>query len=184
MGHEPAPSWRKVRGGNAPAPRCVEIPPNIPAAKFLRRQGPAQFVVHRKSSRKPHAAPSALPATPTPPAAKTQPVASPEARCDAEGTNSAGTLSPSTDARRGAKGVANNYTPSPSTGRMRRLRAREREGRGRYELVLDSVTLEDMLRDAGMLRAVEPTHEDVTAALRRFVEVAVLEHVTRHGTTD
>ena len=60
---------------------------------------------------------------------------------------------------------------------QRAYRRREPDGLGCYDLSdLPKVGLEDMLRHARYLTVIEPTHADVTAALRAFIMHFIADH--------
>jgi hypothetical protein len=63
--------------------------------------------------------------------------------------------------------------------RLRRYRTRIRNGRACHVLEFDTVRLEVMLREAGHLTAIEPTHADITGALQRLVEFLIVDCETR-----
>lgn len=68
--------------------------------------------------------------------------------------------------------------PRTSTPRVARYRERERAGRALYTIELDTARLEEMLREAGQLTAIEPEHADTEDALRRFIEWTIVAHET------
>jgi hypothetical protein len=69
---------------------------------------------------------------------------------------------------------------SSRADKQRAYRARSRTGRACYTIELPEVDLELMLQDAGLLSPAEADdRERVEAALQRFVEVAIAQHLAR-----
>ena len=80
--------------------------------------------------------------------------------------------------------------PSPSPSRRRRRRpdrtAAERNrrhrrrvlhaGRAFFRFEADVIGLEDMLRAAGQITAIEPSRADIEAALTKFIGVLIADH--------
>jgi hypothetical protein len=66
-----------------------------------------------------------------------------------------------------------------STARVREWRARQRTGRACFTTEHDVVALESMLRHAGHLTAIEPSHRDVEDALRRLIDWLIADDETR-----